>query len=130
LTKIFITLARLAAAGYSCFVQEKARHASLDGAARDINIFRNGAAWSSARRENTMNDYEVVTARRVADLQDRVRELMKKGLRPLGGVAMLHEEESGDGKLHMVFAQAVVRDGAGHDAWVTNCAPERLKGQG
>jgi hypothetical protein len=42
--KIFITLARLAAAGYSCFVQEKARHASLDGAARDINIFRNGAA--------------------------------------------------------------------------------------
>ena len=57
-----------------------------------------------------MNDYEVVTARSVRDLQDRVRELMKKGLRPLGVVAMLHEEESGDGKLHMVFAQAVVRD--------------------
>ena len=57
-----------------------------------------------------MNDYEVVTARTVALLQDRVRELMKKGLRPLGGVAMLHEEESGEGKLHMVFAQAVVRE--------------------
>jgi len=57
-----------------------------------------------------MNDYEVVTARTVANLQDRVRELMKKGMRPLGGVAMLHEEESGDGKLHMVFAQAVVRE--------------------
>ena len=59
-----------------------------------------------------MNDYEVITARTVADLQDRVRKLMKNGLRPLGGVAMLHEEESGDGKLHMVFAQAVVRDAA------------------
>jgi hypothetical protein len=57
-----------------------------------------------------MNDYEVVTAKTVALLQDRVRELMKKGLRPLGGVAMLHEEESGEGKLHMVFAQAVVRE--------------------
>jgi hypothetical protein len=57
-----------------------------------------------------MSDYEVITARTVALLQERVRELMKKGLRPLGGVAMLHEEEAGDNKPHMVFAQAVVRE--------------------
>jgi Domain of unknown function (DUF1737) len=57
-----------------------------------------------------MSDYEVVTARTVALLQERVREMMKKGLRPLGGVAMLHEEEAGDGNLHIVFAQAVARD--------------------
>jgi hypothetical protein len=31
---------------------------------------------------------------------------MGKGLRPVGGVAMLHEEDS-DGKPHMVFAQAM-----------------------
>jgi hypothetical protein len=54
-----------------------------------------------------MHDYEVVTANTIADLQDRVRELMKKGLRPLGGVAMLHEEQAGEDKLHIVFAQAV-----------------------
>lgn len=57
-----------------------------------------------------MSEYEVVTARTVALLQDRVREMMKKGLRPLGGIAMLHEEEAGDGKLHMVFAQAMARE--------------------
>jgi hypothetical protein len=57
-----------------------------------------------------MSDYEVVTARTVALLQERVREMMKRGLRPLGGVAMLHEEEAGEGKLHMVFAQAVIRE--------------------
>ena len=33
-----------------------------------------------------MNDYEIVTARSVADLQERVRELMQSGMRPLGGV--------------------------------------------
>jgi Domain of unknown function (DUF1737) len=71
--------------------------------------------WLERQRKKMrhMNDYEVVTARSVADLQDRVRELMQKGLRPLGGVAMLHEEDSGDDKPHMVFAQAVVRDGGG-----------------
>jgi hypothetical protein len=57
-----------------------------------------------------MSDYEIVTARSIGGLQERVRELMGKGLRPLGGVAMLHEEQAGTGKLHMVFAQAVVRD--------------------
>jgi hypothetical protein len=66
----------------------------------------------AARQEQTkMNDYEVVTARNVRDLQDRVCELIRTGRKPLGGVAMLHEEEAGDGKLHMVFAQAMVRDG-------------------
>jgi hypothetical protein len=57
-----------------------------------------------------MSDYEVITARTVALLQERVRELMKKGLRPVGGVAMLHEEEAGENKPHLVFAQAVARD--------------------
>lgn len=57
-----------------------------------------------------MSDYEIVTAKTVGDLQSRVRELMARGLSPLGGVAMLHEEQAGTGKLHMVFAQAVVRD--------------------
>ena len=59
-----------------------------------------------------MNDYEVVTASTIKDLQDRVRELMAKGMRPIGGIAMLHEEQAGRDKLHMIFAQAVVRDGA------------------
>lgn len=63
-----------------------------------------------------MSDYEVVTSRSVADLQSRVQELMKKGMRPIGGIAMLHEEEAGDDKPHMVFAQAVVRDGTGTNA--------------
>jgi hypothetical protein len=62
-----------------------------------------------------MHDYEVVTANTIADLQDRVRELMKKGLRPLGGVAMLHEEQAGEDKLHIVFAQAVARPAAIHE---------------
>lgn len=57
-----------------------------------------------------MHDYEVVTSRTIGGLQNRVRELMAEGLRPLGGIAMLHEEESGGGRLHMIFAQAVVRD--------------------
>lgn len=61
-----------------------------------------------------MSDYEIVTAKSVGDLQSRVRELMAKGLRPLGGVSMLHEEQSGTGRLHMVFAQAVVRDEGEH----------------
>jgi hypothetical protein len=56
-----------------------------------------------------MPDYEVVTSRNIADLQDRVRKLMAAGLRPVGGVAMLHEEEAGDDKPHLVFAQALAR---------------------
>lgn len=57
-----------------------------------------------------MQDYEVVTSKTVGGLQDRVREMMTKGLQPLGGIAMLHEEEAGEGPLHMVFAQAMVGD--------------------
>lgn len=60
-----------------------------------------------------MADYEVVTARTIGGLQDRVREMMSTGLRPLGGIAMLHEEQAGQDKLHMVFAQAVVREAGG-----------------
>ena len=56
-----------------------------------------------------MNDYEVVTSERIADLQDRVRQLMKNGLRPVGGIAMLHEELAGERKLHLFFAQALAR---------------------
>ncbi len=55
-------------------------------------------------------EYQVVTSQKIADLQDRVRELMNKGFRPVGGVAMLHEEEAGEGKLHMFFAQALTRE--------------------
>ena len=61
---------------------------------------------------SNMNDYEVVTSRTIAGLQDRVRELMSKGLRPLGSVAMVHEEQAGENIPHMVFAQAVVREPA------------------
>lgn len=57
-------------------------------------------------------DYEIVTSRTVSGLQDRVREMMGKGLRPLGGVAMLHEEDAGENKPHLVFAQAVAREAA------------------
>jgi hypothetical protein len=57
-----------------------------------------------------MTEYEVVTANTVGLLQDRVRDLMKKGLRPTGGIAMLHEEQAGEDKLHMIFAQAMVKD--------------------
>jgi hypothetical protein len=53
-------------------------------------------------------DYEVITSTRISDLQDRVRERIKSGWQPIGGVALLHEEEAGEAKPHMVFAQAVV----------------------
>ena len=55
-----------------------------------------------------ITDYEVVTATHVADLQDRVRQRIKTGWQPIGGIAMLHEEEAGTNKPHMVFAQAIV----------------------
>jgi hypothetical protein len=55
-----------------------------------------------------INGYEVITAKRVADLQDRVRERISSGWQPLGGVALLHDEESGDDIPHMVFAQALI----------------------
>jgi hypothetical protein len=56
------------------------------------------------------NTYEVVTSRPIADLQDRVRELMTTGMQPVGGIALLHEEDAGDDKPHMVFAQALARE--------------------
>jgi len=43
----------------------------------------------------------------------RVRELITRGMRPIGGIAMLYEEQAGRDKLYMIFAQAMVRDGAG-----------------
>lgn len=55
-----------------------------------------------------IKDYEVITATRITDLQDRVREKIRTGWQPAGGVALLRDEELGDEKSHMVFAQAVV----------------------
>jgi len=52
--------------------------------------------------------YEIITAKRVADLQERVQERIGTGWQPIGGVAMLHEEAAGDHPPHMVFAQAMV----------------------
>jgi len=60
-----------------------------------------------------ITDYEIVTATRVRELQDRVRERIKSGWQPLGGIALLHEEEAGDQKPHLVFAQAIVSSNGG-----------------
>jgi hypothetical protein len=68
----------------------------------------NSSSLARAEQE-VITDYEVVTATNISDLQDRVRERIRGGARPLGGIAMLHEEESGSGRLHMVFAQAMGR---------------------
>ena len=57
-----------------------------------------------------MSDYLVVTTRRVADLQDRVRSLLEEGYRPQGGIAMLDSDEIGEDEPHMVFAQALMRE--------------------
>jgi hypothetical protein len=53
-------------------------------------------------------DYEIITSTRIADLQDRVKEKLKSGWQPVGGIALLHEEDAVDRKPHMVFAQAMV----------------------
>jgi hypothetical protein len=55
-----------------------------------------------------ITNYEVITATHLGDLQDRVRERIKTGWQPIGGIAALHEEAAGSEKPHMVFAQAVV----------------------
>lgn len=55
-----------------------------------------------------VSNYEIITAVRVADLQDRVRERIRDGWQPTGGVCMLHEEDAVAHKPHIVFAQAVV----------------------
>lgn len=59
------------------------------------------------------SDYEVITSTRIADLQDRVRERMKAGWRPIGGIAMLHEDEAGRHDPRMVFAQALIQESGG-----------------
>jgi hypothetical protein len=59
-----------------------------------------------------VTDYEVITALRIADLQDRVRQKVRAGWQPVGGIALVHEEEAGEREPHMVFAQALV---AGQD---------------
>jgi hypothetical protein len=55
-----------------------------------------------------ITDYEIVTATHVRDLQDRVRERIHSGWQPVGGVAVVHEEDAGSKKPNMVFAQAIV----------------------
>ena len=55
-----------------------------------------------------MIDYQVVTATRIEDLQDRVREKFQNGWQPTGGLAILREEELGDHPAHLVFAQALI----------------------
>jgi hypothetical protein len=58
-----------------------------------------------------ITQYEVITSRKLADLQDRVRERMQTGWQPLGGIAAVHEDAAGENDPHMVFAQAVVKNG-------------------
>jgi hypothetical protein len=58
-----------------------------------------------------ITDYQVVTATRIEDLQDRVREKFQSGWQPAGGLALLREEELGDHPAHLVFAQALVLSG-------------------
>jgi len=41
-------------------------------------------------------------------LQDRVRQKVRAGWQPVGGIALVHEEEAGEHEPHMVFAQALV----------------------
>ena len=65
-----------------------------------------------ANNDGDMTDYEVVTSRTIGELQDRVRKMMREGYVPLGGIAMLHEEDAGDNRPHMVFAQALAREAA------------------
>ena len=55
-----------------------------------------------------VSNYEIITATKVADLQDRVRERIRDGRQPSGGVCMLHEEDAVSKKPHIVFAQAVI----------------------
>lgn len=60
-----------------------------------------------------ITDYNVVTATRLADLQDRVRQQIGSGWQPIGGIALVHEDDAGNNKPHMVFAQAMVSQNAG-----------------
>ena len=60
------------------------------------------------REKSVITDYEVVTATHVGDLQDRVRERIRTGWQPIGGIAVVHEKKAATRKPHMVFAQSVV----------------------
>jgi hypothetical protein len=55
-----------------------------------------------------ITDYEVITATRIAELQDRVRERIRSGWQPIGGLALVHEEDAVDREPHLIFAQAIV----------------------
>ena len=55
-----------------------------------------------------IKNYEIITATKIADLQDRVREMIRDGWQPSGGISMLHEEDAVVHKPHIVFAQALV----------------------
>jgi hypothetical protein len=58
-----------------------------------------------------ITQYEVITSTKLGDLQDRVRERIHAGWQPTGGIAAVHEEAAGNKEPHMVFAQAVVKNG-------------------
>jgi hypothetical protein len=55
-----------------------------------------------------ITDYEVITATRIADLQDRIRERLLAGWQPIRGLALL-QPETGSHDPGFVFAQVVVR---------------------
>lgn len=55
-----------------------------------------------------ITDYEVISATRIADLQDRVRERIRDGWQPVGGVSAVHEDDAGAREPHLVFVQAIV----------------------
>jgi hypothetical protein len=71
--------------------------------------FHGGATIANffLKEKRVITDYEIITATRVADLQDRVVERIHQGWQPLGGIAVLHEEDAGSHEPHMVFAQAI-----------------------
>ena len=56
-----------------------------------------------------ITDYEVITATRIADLQDRIRERLLAGWQPMGELALL-QPETASNEPGLVFAQVVVRD--------------------
>jgi hypothetical protein len=58
-----------------------------------------------------ITDYQVVTATRIEDLQDRVRVKLESELATGRRLAILREEELVDHPAHLVFAQALVWSG-------------------
>lgn len=55
-----------------------------------------------------IKNYEIITATKIGDLQDRVREKIRDGWQPSGGICMVHEDDAVAHKPHIVFAQALV----------------------